>query len=91
MTSTLELSEKCAVAVTNVVARTVVFQSGGSTVTDTRVTGVGVVTDDYLTRSETSITIFARAFGYATQGTRDIIVTNADGKSATLRAGLTIQ
>ena len=55
------------------------------------ITGVGVVTDDYLTRSETSITIFARAFSFATQGTRDIIVTNPDGKSATLRAGLTIQ
>ncbi|MFN7927657.1 MAG: HYR domain-containing protein [Blastocatellia bacterium] len=55
------------------------------------ITGVGVVTDTYFSRSETSISVSVQAFGFATQGTRDVIVTNPDGKSATLRAGLTIQ
>lgn len=55
------------------------------------ITGIGVVPEDYFTRSESSIAVYTRAFGFATQGTRDIIVTNPDGKSATLRAGLTIQ
>ncbi|HEX4945315.1 MAG TPA: IPT/TIG domain-containing protein, partial [Blastocatellia bacterium] len=55
------------------------------------ISGVGVVPDSYFTRTETSIAVYTRAFSYATPGTRDVIVINPDGKTATLRAGLLIQ
>lgn len=75
----------------NSIAILVINGTGFSPQARVFITGVGVIPEDYYSRTETSISVFTRAFGFATQGTRDIIVTNPDGKSATLRAGLTIQ
>ncbi len=55
------------------------------------VTGNGVTPDAYYSRSESSLVISLRVANNAPAGTRDLIVINPDGKTATLRAGLIIQ
>ena len=55
------------------------------------INGSGVLADGYLSRTESSISAYIRVTSSAAQGTRDVIVINPDGKTATLRAGLVIQ
>jgi hypothetical protein len=55
------------------------------------VPGGGVTTESYLSRTESSIVVSVRVASNAINGTRELIVINPDGKTATLRAGLTIR
>lgn len=55
------------------------------------VPGNGVGTESYLSRTESSLVVSIRVASSAPPGTRDLIVINPDGKTATLRAGLVIQ
>ncbi len=55
------------------------------------VPGSGVTPQSYLSRTESAIVLSMRVASNAINGTREIIVINPDGKTATLRAGLTIR
>lgn len=55
------------------------------------VTGNGVVPETYFSRTESALVISMRVASSARPGTRNLIVINPDGETATLRAGLVIQ
>ena len=53
--------------------------------------GGAIFPETYFSRTESEIVVSVRVASTARLGTRDIIVINPDGKTATLRAGLIIQ
>jgi hypothetical protein len=53
--------------------------------------GGAIFTESYLSRTESMIVATVRVASSANPGTREVIVINPDGKTASLRAALTIQ
>ena len=55
------------------------------------VTGGAVFAESYFSRSESAIVVSIKVASSASSGTREIIVINPDGKTASLRSALVIQ
>ncbi len=53
--------------------------------------GGAIFAESYFSRTESMLVVSVRVASTANPGTRDVIVINPDGKTATLRAGLIIQ
>jgi hypothetical protein len=71
-------------------ATLVISGTGFSPRSTVYITG-SVLVGTYYMRTEDTISVFIRALGSAPLGSRDVIVTNPDGKSVRARAGLRIQ
>lgn len=69
----------------------VITGSGFSPQSFVTISGTGVIPDTYYLRTANSLAIYTQVYSYAAPGLRDVIVSNPDGQTVTLRGAVSIQ